>query len=130
VRTSGKLIAQIVLIGPVPLGDAIISSMITRNEVYFHHANEQDQIVIAKSMAVHPEWRGHDLSSIMLTNLLQMQQVRSADHLFAQMSVDNVRSWELFLKNGFGIVAAAIDPNDRKPRFILQRPSMGLRSIL
>ena len=50
--------------------------------------------------------------------------MRAADHVFAQISAGNVRSWEIFLKNGFGIVAASIDPGDMKPRFILQKPAL------
>ena len=54
-----------------------------------------------------------------------MPLVREADHTFAQISADNARSWELFLKNGFGIVAAAVDPGDQQARFILQKPADG-----
>jgi len=37
-----------------------------------------------------------------------------------------MRSWELFLRHGFGIVAAAVDPLDQQPRFVLQKPALGL----
>ncbi|MFX5530488.1 GNAT family N-acetyltransferase, partial [Acinetobacter baumannii] len=74
-------------------------------------------IVVAKSMAVHPDWRGNELSQHMLEAALDQPIASTADHVFAQISVDNVRSWELFLKRGFGVVAAAVDPTDQKPRF-------------
>lgn len=125
VSVDGKLIAQMAVMGPVRLEDAIHHNLITRNEVRFHHAGEWERVVMAKSMAVHPDWRGNDLSKLMVETMLSLSQVRAADHVFAQISADNMRSWDIFLRHGFGIVAAAIDPNDHKPRFILQRPALG-----
>src|ERR1700722_13739690 len=62
IRTAGGLIAQMVVMGPLPLEDAIAHNAITRNRVTFHHAEMTDHVIIAKSMAVHPEWRGNELS--------------------------------------------------------------------
>jgi ribosomal protein S18 acetylase RimI-like enzyme len=123
---NGQLISQIVLMGPITLEDAIARNAITRNEIPFHHAQSADLIVVAKSMAVHPEWRGNELSQLMLDAALDQPLARTADHVFAQISADNVRSWELFMRNGFGIVAAAIDPLDNQPRFVMQKPALGL----
>ena len=125
VRARGQLIAQMAVKGPMKLCDARDSYAITRNDIEFHHASEFESVVVAKSMTVHPTWRGNDLSATMLQCILALPMVRTADHLFAQMSVDNVRSWDMFLRNGFGIVAACVDMADKKPRFILQRPSLG-----
>jgi hypothetical protein len=98
---------------------------LTRNEISLHHAAPSDFAVIAKSMAVHPEWRGNELSQHMLEMALSLPITRRADHMFAQISAENTLSWELFLREGFCIVAAAIDPLDNKPRFIVQKPSLG-----
>lgn len=126
VRVKGQLVAQMALMGPLTLDDAIDRNAVTRNDVPFHHADVSELIVVAKSMAVHPDWRGNELSQHMLEAALDQPIARTADHVFAQISVDNVRSWELFLKRGFGVVAAAVDPTDQKPRFILQKPALGL----
>ena len=126
VRVKGQLVAQMALMGPLTLEDAIMRNAITRNEVPFHHAESSDLVVIAKSMAVHPAWRGNELSQHMLEAAIDQPVARTADHVFAQISVDNVRSWEIFLRHDFGIVAAAIDPIDHKPRFILQKPALGM----
>lgn len=124
VRVRGQLVAQMAMMGSVTLDDAIARNTITRNEVHFHHALLSDVVVVAKSMAVHPDWRGNELSQHMLEAALEQPAARMADHVFAQISVDNVRSWELFLKQGFGIVAGAVDVTDQKPRFVLQKPAL------
>lgn len=125
VRAKGQMVAQMAMMGPLTLEDAIARNAITRNEIPFHHAENFDLVVIAKSMAVHPDWRGNELSQHMLAAALDQPIARMADHVFAQISVDNARSWELFLRHSFGIVAAAVDPSDQRPRFVLQRPVLG-----
>jgi GNAT superfamily N-acetyltransferase len=113
------------IMGTLPLEEAIKRNVITRNDVSFHHAHAFESVAVAKSMAVHPAWRGHELSAAMLDVALTLPLVRAADHVFAQISVDNVRSWDLFLRAGFGIVAAGVDPSDNKARFIMQKPALG-----
>lgn len=125
VRVQGQLIAQMAIMGPLTLESAIHHKAITRNQVEFHHAEMSDIVVIAKSMAVHPDWRGNELSQHMLEVALELPIVRAADHTLAQISVNNVRSWNTFIRAGFGIVSAAIDPNDEQPRFIMQKPVLG-----
>lgn len=125
VSAEGKLLSQMVVMGPLTLDEVVEKQKLTRNDVTFHHAGQVDQIVMAKSMAVCPGNRGNELSQQMLAAMLDLPMVRAADHVFAQISADNVRSWELFLRHGFGIVAAAIDPNDKKTRFVVQRPVLG-----
>jgi hypothetical protein len=125
IRVNGQMVAQMVLMGHQSLDEAVDKQRVTRNDISFYHAKTSDLTVIAKSMAVHPLWRGNDLSQNLLECIMELPLVRAADHIFAQISVDNVRSWELFLRHGFGIVAAAIDPSDKKPRFIVQRPALG-----
>jgi GNAT superfamily N-acetyltransferase len=125
IRCNGQLIAQMAVMGAMSLPDALENDSITRNNVRLHHAEPSDMIVIAKSMAVLPTWRGNELSQHLLESALSLPFVRSADHMFAQISANNVRSWDVFLKQGFGIVAAAIDPIDNQPRFILQKPALG-----
>jgi ribosomal protein S18 acetylase RimI-like enzyme len=125
IRVKGQLVSQMAMMGPLTLEDAMAQGAVTRNEVPFHHAETFDLIVVAKSMAVHPDWRGNELSQHMLEAALDQPFARTADHVFAQISVDNVHSWELFLRHGFGIVAAAIDSSDSKPRFVLQKPALG-----
>jgi ribosomal protein S18 acetylase RimI-like enzyme len=125
IRVDGKLVAQMAMMGALTLDEMTEQQKLTRNDVAFHHADASESVVIAKSMAVHPDWRGNELSQSMLEAALSAPLARTADHVFAQVSVDNVRSWDLFLRQGFGIVAAAIDPADQKPRFILQKPALG-----
>jgi ribosomal protein S18 acetylase RimI-like enzyme len=125
IHCNGQLIAQMAVMGTLALAEAIERKSVTRNQIQFHHAMPTDMIVIAKSMAVHPAWRGNELSQQMLESALSLPFVRAADHMFAQISSDNVRSWELFLKAGFGIIAAVIDPVDHKPRFVVQKPALG-----
>ncbi len=125
VRVKGKLVAQMAMMGVLSMDEAVERNTITRNDVPFHHAEPTDLVVVAKSMAVHPGWRGHELSQQMLATALNLPFVRAADHVFAQISADNVRSWDLFLRSGFGIVAAALDPSDHRPRFVVQKPALG-----
>ena len=125
IRVDGKLVAQIVLMGPMTLEEAIDRNAITRSDVMFHHAAPTETVVVAKSMAVHPDLRGNGLSQHLLQAMLAQPVARIADHVFAQISVENNRSWELFMRNGFSIVAAAIDPVDNKARFVLQKPALG-----
>ena len=124
IRVEGQLVAQMVAMGTLRLEQAVERNAITRNEITFHHAEMTDLAVIAKSMAVHPNWRGNELSQHILAAMLAMPSVRAANHVFAQISVENARSWELFC-NGFGIVGASIDPVDLKPRFIVQKSALG-----
>lgn len=125
VRSSGKLVAQIALMGPLTLEEASDRNAITRSDVMFHHASPSESVIVAKSMAVHPDMRGNELSQHLLQAALAQPSARIADHVFAQISAENTRSWELFLHNGFGIAAAALDPQDGKPRFVLQKPALG-----
>ncbi len=124
-RKNGELVAQIVLMGPMPLEQAIDRNVITRSDVTFHHAASSESVVIAKSMAVHPTYQRNGLAQQLLQAVLAQPVARLADHVFAQISVENTRSWELFLRNGFGVVAAALDPQDGHPRFVLQKPALG-----
>jgi ribosomal protein S18 acetylase RimI-like enzyme len=123
ISAGGKLIAQLALMGPLSLDDISTRHSITRNDVTFHHVEPLDSVIAIKSMTVSPNYRGNELSQHILTAALELPLIKTADHAFAQISVENTRSWELFLKNGFGVVAAGIDPVDKKPRFILQKPA-------
>jgi GNAT superfamily N-acetyltransferase len=125
IRTQGKLIAHMALMGPMPLREAIALRVITNNDVAFPHAALTDSVVIFKSMSVHPDWRGNDLSQNLLAFALDLPFTRVVDHIFAQVSVANKRSWDVFVRQGFGIVAAALDPKDKQPRFIFQKPTFG-----
>jgi len=125
IESGGDLIAQMVVMGAMTVDEMTARQKLTRNEVFFHHATPNDSVVIAKSMAVHPGYRGNELSQHMLEAAQALPLSRQADHMFAQISVDNIRSWDLFLREGFGIVAAAVDPADLKPRFIVQKPALG-----
>jgi GNAT superfamily N-acetyltransferase len=124
IRAQGMLVAQMVLMGPMILRDAIAQHLVTYNEVPFHHAGLTDSVVIFKSMAVHPDWRGNDLAKNLVEFALTLPFTLIADHVFAQVSVGNKRSWDVFARQGFGIVAAAYDPKDNMPRFIFQRPAI------
>jgi GNAT superfamily N-acetyltransferase len=118
------LVAQMALMGPMTLREAIEGHLITFNDVPFHHASLTDSVVILKSMAVHPDWRGNDLSKHLLSFALDLPFTQVVDHVFAQISVGNKRSWDIFARGGFGIVGAALDPRDQQPRFIFQKPAI------
>lgn len=124
-RREGELIAQMAIMGPLDLREAILLRAISKNDILFHHAALADSVVVFKSMAVHPHWRGNDLSGQLISFALDQPMVRVAGHVFAQISVANRRSWEVFVGKGFGIVAAAQDPADQQPRFVLQKPGFG-----
>lgn len=120
-----RLIGQLVIMGPVSLEQATKTQAITRNDVTFHHAGTKENITVIKSVAVHPEWRGNDIAPNLLGIALDQTKACAAHHAFAHISAENIRSWEMFLQLGFGIVAAGIDPVDKQPRFVLQRPAAG-----
>ena len=63
-RSSGRLVAQIALMGPLTLDEAIDCNAITRSDVTFHHAAPSETVAIAKSMAVHPDLHGNGCRSI------------------------------------------------------------------
>jgi hypothetical protein len=125
IRAEGQLIAQMALMGPMELREAIALHIITNNDVPFPHASLTDSVIVFKSMARNPEWRGNDLAKNMLTFALDQPFTRIVDHVFAQISAGNKRSWDSFVRHGFGIVAAAYDPKDGQPRFIFQKPAFG-----
>jgi ribosomal protein S18 acetylase RimI-like enzyme len=125
IRSGGNLISQMAVMGAMTVEDMIDLQKLTHNDITLHHAAPNDYAVIAKSMAVHPDWRGNELSQHMLDMAINLPIARRADHMFAQISVGNTLSWDLFLRQGFGIVAAAIDPIDNKPRFVMQKPTLG-----
>lgn len=125
IRVDGRLISQMAVMGPMTVEEMADQQKLTRNEIAFHHAAPSDFAVIAKSMAVHPDFRGNELSQHMLEMATSLPITRRADHMFAQISAENTVSWELFLRQGFGIVAAAIDPVDNNPRFVVQKPALG-----
>jgi hypothetical protein len=125
IRSEGKLIAQMALMGPMELREAIALRAITSNDIVFHHAALTDSVVIFKSMTSHPEWRGNDLANSLMVFALDLPFTQVAAHVFAQISVGNKRSWDVFARHGFGIVAAAYDPKDNQPRFVFQKPAFG-----
>lgn len=125
IRAEGKLIGQLAVVGPMELREAIRQQLISKNDVCFHHAAMGDQVSVIKSLAVHPDWRGNEHSRHLLSFAFDTQEARASAHVFAQISAGNRRSWEVFLRMGFCVVAAAHDAQDGKPRLILQRPLFG-----
>ncbi|HUY67997.1 MAG TPA: GNAT family N-acetyltransferase [Alphaproteobacteria bacterium] len=125
VLCDDELIGQMAVMGPLSLDEMAKKQAVTRNEVKFHHVGLMDAMAVAKSMAVHPDYRGNEISQHLLAAALETPLAQSVDHVFAQISAENAFSWDLFLRNGFGIIGAAIDPGDRRPRFILQKPVHG-----
>lgn len=122
---DGALIAQMAVMGPLSLREAIAMQSITHNDVPFHHACLADSVVVFKSIAAHPNWAGNGLAKHMVAFALELPLVRVAAHVFAQTSANNKRGWSVFAQNKFGIVSAAYDPDDGQPRFIFQRPAFG-----
>ncbi|MFA4993839.1 MAG: hypothetical protein WC521_00840 [Bdellovibrionales bacterium] len=129
IRAAGKLMAQMAMAAPAPLREAIALHAITNNDVPFHHASLNDTIVVFKSMATHPDYRGNDLEKYLLDFAIGLPFSQICDHVFAQISVGDKRVWNAFAGQKFGIVAAAYDPQDGKPRFIFQKPAFGFDLI-
>ena len=77
IHAEGKLIAQMVLMGPMNLSEAIARHVITGNDVVFHHAALTDSVIIFKSMASHPDWRGNDLANALMSFALELPLPRS-----------------------------------------------------
>jgi len=125
VRTNGKLVAQVAMMGPLTLREALAMHAITYNDIAFHHAALTDIVIVFKSLASHPEWRGNNLANNLISFALELPFTQACHHVFAQISVGNKRSWDVFSRQGFGIVAAAYDPADGHPRFIFQKPAFG-----
>jgi len=125
IRAENRLIAQIVLMGPLSLRDVIASHALTRNDVPFHHASLNDEIILLKSLASLPSCRGNDLAKNLVLFALDLPLTQMVAHLFTQISAGNKRSWDAFAGLKFGIVAAAYDPEDGMPRFVFQRPTFG-----
>jgi hypothetical protein len=126
IRTEDNtLVAQMALMGPLTLSEAIALHLITHNDVPFHHASLSDSVVVIKSLSSHPDWRGNDLAKNLVTFATELPFTQVCDHLFAQISVGNKRSWDVFARQKFGIVAAAFDPDDGLPRFVFQKPAFG-----
>jgi GNAT superfamily N-acetyltransferase len=122
---EGDLIAQLALMGPMTLSAAIDDQIITHNDVTFYHASLNDEVIVIKSLACHPDWRGNNLAKVLVDYVIQMSYTKDCNHLFAQISAANKISLNVFLSSGFCIVAAGYDPDDELPRFILQRPENG-----
>ena len=125
IRNEEKLIAQMALMGPMDLREAMALRVITGNDLPFHHASLTDSVAVFKSMAVHPDWRGNDLANSLVAFALDLPFTQVVAHVFAQISVGNRRSWGVFARQGFGIVAAAYDVRDGQPRFVFQKPAFG-----
>ena len=129
IRANDILIAQMGLAGPLPLREAMAMHTITRNDVRYHHASLDDTVIVYKSLAAHPLWRDNDLEKNLVSFASSLPFTQVADHVFAQFSVGYKKAWEPFVRQKFGIVAAANDPEDGLPRFILQKPSFGFDLI-
>jgi hypothetical protein len=125
IRTEGKLVAQMSLIGPMDLREALGLSIITPSQVPFAHAALSDNIVILKDLIIHPDWAEDQLAGQILSFALDLPFCQVADHLFTESLAANKASWGIFAAYGFGIVSATTDLKDGQPHFILQKPSFG-----
>jgi len=129
IRAAGKIVAQMALVGPLPLREAIAFHSITHNDVPYHHASLSDTVVVFQSMATHPEFRGNDLERYLLSFASHLPFTQICDHVFAQIAVGNKRIWNAFISHQFCIVSAVYDPEDGQPRFIFQKPAFGFDLI-
>jgi hypothetical protein len=84
IRTGGQLIAQMAVMGAMTVEEMIDRQKLTRNDIALHHAAPSDFAVIAKSMAVHPDFRGNELSQNMLEMALANREAIPGVHLNAQ----------------------------------------------
>ncbi len=126
IRANNILIAQMALMGPLPLRDAVQRQAVSFNNISFHHAKLNDNIVIfCKSLAVHPDWRGNGLAQNLVAFALELPVAQVAAHVFVQVAAANKRDRDAFIKQGFGIVAAVYDVKDGLPRFVMQKPAFG-----
>ncbi len=125
IRSNGMLVAQLAMMGPLTLREAVAMHAITYNDIAFHHSALTDNVIIFKSLASHPDWRGNNLGHNLVSFALDLPFTQVCNHVFAQVSVGNKRSWDVFVRQHFGIVAAAYDPTDGMPRFVFQKPIFG-----
>jgi hypothetical protein len=129
IRAANKLIALMALEGPLTLREAIAFHSITNNDVPYHHASLADTVVVFKSMATHPDYRGNDLEKELLSFAATLPFAQVSGHVFAQIAVGNKRIWNAFISQKFCIVSAVYDSEDNQPRFIFQKPAFGFDLI-
>jgi hypothetical protein len=125
VRTEGKLIAQLCLLGPMDVSEAIALHVVTDNDVPFSHAALTDSVIVFKDMSVHPHWRDTNLEASLVAYALELPMCRIANHIFTQVFAEDKKSHDTYALQGFGLVAAAEDLKSRQPTFIFQKPIFG-----
>jgi len=125
IRCEGRLVAHISVIGPMELREAIAMRLITNNDIPFHHATLTDTIIVLANKLTHPDWRGYGFGAALLEAAMSLPLAQTSDHIFAQIPVGDRRSWDAYMRQGFGIVAAGYEPQDKHPHFILQKPAFG-----
>ena len=125
IRLRGQLIASLALQGVMTLDEAQLTHAITGSLITLHHAEPVELVAVVQTIAVHPDWRDDRLTDHLLTAALDLPMVRTADHVFAQIAAAHDACRDSFLRHGFGIVAATLEPSDLQPRFILQKPALG-----
>ncbi|MCL2474245.1 MAG: hypothetical protein FWF23_05045 [Alphaproteobacteria bacterium] len=129
IKAKGELVAQIAVAGELSIDEAVEKKLITKNNVSFHHVLSEDSIVVFKSLVCDPDWSGNDLGFHTVAAALKTPLVESADNILTQISAANIRSTNMFLSRGFGIVAAGYDPIDNLPRFVFQKPLNGFSFV-
>ena len=125
IRKDNKLIAQMGLVGPMELREAVALHIITDNDIVFSHAALTDSVIIFKGLSTHPSWRSDDLEKSLVSYALGLPFCQVIGHVFAQAPVGDKSHWNAFATQGFGIVAAAYDAKDSRSRFIFQKPAFG-----
>jgi|GEM_PF-1576804 len=126
IRADNVLVAQMAMAGPLTLREAIALQTISRGDnILYHHASLTDSVIVIKSLAAHPDWRGNDLGRNLLSFGLETPLAQVADHVFSQVAAGNRRSIGSFARQHFGIVAAAHASEDGAPCFVFQRPAFG-----
>ena len=126
---GNRLISQGVVMSDITLGEAKEQNAITKNDIIFHYALDTDTISVIKSVGVHPEFRGNNLAQRILDAAYSLSAVKNSQHIFAQISADNHKSLEIFLRNKFFVISAHNDPTDLRTRYVLQRSKAKIKMV-
>ncbi len=125
VRVDSALAAMMALTEPMALREAIGLHMLGASGVFFHHASLDDMVSVFDAPLTNPVWSDGNLEKNLLSFAVWLPYAQSADHVFAQVPAGLTLGWGPLMRQKFGVVAAANDPENDVPQFILQKPSFG-----
>ena len=75
-------------------------------------SKDPNDIATFRTVMTHPEYRGHGLMNILMTEAKAYAKTKNRTHLLGCITRKKTASWSQFLKAGFSIVGAGFDPSD------------------